>query len=184
MNPRLVLASLVALLLSACAGAEGDRSVASPRHQTARFSHSAANADCFFSRQINNFEVLDERNLLVFAGRRRVYHVEITPPSPDLRYAYGIQFRPAGRICGYSGERLVLQNGSVSRFPLSITAVYRLDENLEAAVRAHFGQSPSAPALPEADAGELVTDLEEVAGDTGEEAPLGPADSSDTGQEN
>ena len=182
MNPRHAILFLAAFGLVACAGMEGDRSVASARAKVARFPHSAASADCFFRQRIDNFEVLNDSNLLVFDGRRRVYHVEVTPPSLDLRHAYGIKFYSnSGRICGNAGERLEVSDGSLSRFPVSVTGVYRLDETAQATVRAHFGQTVPAPALPEdqdaAAIEELVTDLEESA----EDSPPEPAE---TGQEN
>ncbi len=169
MNSRVALSLLAAFALGACAGMEGERSAASPRSQIARFPHTAANADCFFSQRVDNFEVLNDSNLLVFEGRRQVYHVELSPPSMDLRHAYGIQFSGAfGRVCGNAGERLHARNGSLSSFPQSVTGVYRLDEAMQAAVRAHFGQVAALPALPQdqdAEAiEELVTDLEEPLG--------------------
>lgn len=181
--PRLAVPLMIAgLALGACAAMEGERSAASNRATVARFPHSAASADCFFRQRIDNFEVLNDSNLLVFDGRRRVYHVEVSPPSVDLRHAHGIGFSTAtGRVCGNAGERLQVGNGSFYRFPPSIIGVYRLDETMQAAVRAHFGQAAALPALPEdqdADAvEELVTDLEGPAGG----ASIPPAE---TGQEN
>ena len=176
-----VLAALAAaVLLASCATAGGEPSAASARSKIARFPHSAASADCFFQRAIDNFEVLNASNLLVFDGRRRVYHIEISPPSLELRHAYGIGFESAtGRVCGNPGDRLVMRNGSMSRFPLSITNVYRLDEATQLAVRAHFGQAtPQPPAPEDPDAGaieELVTDVEETPGRTGEDSSAGAA---------
>lgn len=173
---RLTLPALAAisaaLLLTSCATPGNEESAASRPGRIARFPHNMANADCFFQSRIDNFEVLNETNLLVFDGRRRVYHVEISPPSIDLRHAYGIQFRSStGRVCGNPGERLQLSGGSFGAFPLSVTGVYRLDAITQTAVRAHFGQAVAQPALPEdedaAAIEELVTDID------GEESPAG-----------
>ena len=167
------VASLAAaLIVSSCATAEGEGSAASRPGRVARFPHNMANADCFFQNRIDNFEVLNETNLLVFDGRRRVYHVEVSPPSMDLRHAYGIQFSSStGRVCGNPGERLQISGGSFGRFPLAVIGVYRLDEITQAAVRAHFGQATALPPPPEDEEAaaieELVTDLEE------EETPAG-----------
>ncbi len=175
MAPRLAVLSLAALTLGACAAMEGERSAASNRAAVARFPHSAANADCFFQRRIDNFEVLNDSNLLVFDGRRRVYHVELSPPSVDLRHAQGLGFSSVtGRVCGHAGERLQVRNGSFSRFPLSVVGVYRLDESMQAAVRAHFGQAAALPEEEERNAEaveELVIDLEGPIGDD----PIPPA---------
>ena len=169
------LAALAAtLLLTSCATTDSEESAASRPGRIARFPHNMANADCFFQNRIDNFEVLNETNLLVFDGRRRVYHVEISPPSMDLRHAYGIQFRSStGRVCGNPGERLQISGGSFGSFPLSVTGVYRLDAVTQTAVRVHFGQAVAQPPLPEdedaAAIEELVTDLEEEENPAGEE---------------
>ena len=166
MNPPAFAALVASLLLSACA-TTGDDSAASAPSRFARFPHDLANTDCFFGRRIDNFEVLNESNLLAMEGRRRVYHVEISPPSMDLRHAYAIEFRSAtGRVCGNAGDRMLIANGFVGGFPLSVTGVYRLDETTQAAVRAHFGQPVAAPPVAPEDEDaealeELVTDLEE-----------------------
>ncbi len=186
---RFVLSLLSAFTLIACVallgctGMEGDESVASTRAKVGRFPHSTAKADCFFPRRVDNFEVLNDSNLLVFDGRRRVYHVEVAPPAMDLRHAYGIEFYgTSGRICGNAGERMRVRNGTLSSFPQSVVGVYRLDENMEAVVRAHFGQATALPVPPEdqeADAiEELVTDLEDVPGDSSSSPVESPADAS------
>ncbi|MCY3814982.1 MAG: DUF6491 family protein [Gammaproteobacteria bacterium] len=167
---RLTLPALAAiaatLLLTSCATAEGEGASASRQGRIARFPHNMASGDCFFQNRIDNFEVLNDSNLLVFDGRRRVYHVEISPPSMDLRHAYGIQFRSStGRVCGNPGERLQISGGSFGSFPLSVTGVYRLDAVTQTAVRAHFGQAVAQPPLPEDEEAaaieELVTEIEE-----------------------
>lgn len=177
------LAALAAaLLLTSCTTAESDGSAASRPGRIARFPHKVANADCFFQSRIDNFEVLNDTNLLVFDGRRRVYHVEVSPPSMDLRHAYGIRFTSStGRVCGNPGERLAISGGSFGGFPLSVVGVYRLDAVMQTAVRAHFGQAVAAPPPPEdEDAGaieELITDLEEAEDPASEEPrvlPSGP----------
>ena len=167
---RSALALLAAALLVSCTGPGSESSVSNRPNKFARFPHDAAHSDCFFSNRIDNFEVLNESNLLAYAGRRRVYHVEVSPPSPDLRHAYGIQFSSGtGRICGNPGERLQTQDGTFGRFPLSVIGVYRLDATTEAAVRAHFGQAAALPVPPEEEQSaieELVTEVEESADDT------------------
>lgn len=168
-----------ALVLTSCATAEGEGASASRPGRIARFPHNLANSACFFQNRIDNFEVLNETNLLVFESRRRVYHVEISPPSMDLRHAYGIQFRSStGRVCGNPGERLQISGGTYGSFPLSVTGVYRLDAVTQTAVRAHFGQAVAQPQLPEdedaAAIEELVTDLEEEENPAGEEIQASP----------
>lgn len=151
---------VLAAALGACTAAEGERSGASAQARFARFPHSMANSACFFSSRIDNFEVLNDTNLLVSEGRRRIYHVEISPPSNDLRHAYGVQFSSStGRVCGNPGERLLTRNGSFGSFPSAVVGVYRLDEANELAVRAHFGQAPALPAAPEDEDAEAIEEL-------------------------
>lgn len=169
-----------ALLLTSCATANNEESAASRPGRIARFPHNMANADCFFQSRIDNFEVLNETNLLVFDGRRRVYHVEVSPPSMDLRHAYGIQFSSStGRVCGNPGERLQISGGTFGGFPLSVIGVYRLDAVMQTAVRSHFGQAVALPPSPEDEDAEaieeLVTDLEEEENPTDEEPQASPS---------
>ena len=169
-----------AMLLTSCATPGGEGASASRPGRITRFPHDLANADCFFQNRIDNFEVLNETNLLVFDGRRRVYHVEISPPSMDLHHAYGIQFRSStGRVCGNPGERLQISGGTFGAFPLSVTGVYRLDAVTQTAVRAHFGQAVAQPQLPEdedaAAIEELITDLEQEANPAGEDSQPSPS---------
>lgn len=167
MKIRTITVILAGLTVVSCTGAGGESSAASARSQFARFPHSAVNADCFFQRAIDHFEVLNASNMLVFDGRRRAYHLELSPPSMDLRHAFSIGFESAsGRVCGNPGDKLKIGNGAISRFPVSIIGVYRLDEATQQAVRAHFGQAtvqPEAPEDQDAEAvEELVTEVEEA----------------------
>ena len=65
---------------------------------------------CFYAWEVQDFQVLDQSNLIIKAPNdRHAYHVRISPPAPELRFAEGISFLPAqGRLCGYAGERLIL----------------------------------------------------------------------------
>lgn len=186
-KPRFPLPALAALaalaaalILTSCATADSDASAASRPGRIASFPHNLANADCFYRSRIDNFEVLNEANLLVFDGRRRVYHVEISPPSMDLRHAYGIGFRSStGRVCGNPGERLEISGGALGGFPSAVIGVYRLDAVTQTAVRTHFGQAVAQPQLPEdedaAAIEELITDLEEAEAPASEEPQVIPS---------
>jgi hypothetical protein len=90
-------------------------------------------AACFYPRQVLNFRVLDRSNLIVYAPNdRNAYHVQVSPPSTDLRFADSLAFIPSNeRICGYAGERMII--GSSTAGPVAaIIAVSRLSpESLE-----------------------------------------------------
>lgn len=98
-------------------------------------------ADCFYRRQAEDFEVLDDSNFVLYApGRRDAYHVHISPPSPELRSADALAFRSNNsQVCGHAGDRLFLDEaGGTGRY--SITGVYRLDETARDALLARFGR--------------------------------------------
>lgn len=65
---------------------------------------------CFYPRDVQDFRVLDRSSLIVYAPNDgNAYHVRLSPPSLDLRFAESLAFLPAGgRICGYAGERLIV----------------------------------------------------------------------------
>jgi hypothetical protein len=74
--------------LVACAGTRGDDShEASPR------------GDCIHEPSIRGYTVLDERNLIIDAGRRS-YHMVLQRRAFGLRSSWGIRFVSAtGRVC-------------------------------------------------------------------------------------
>ena len=107
----------------------------------------AGTPDCFYARDVQDFRVLGRSSVLVFApDRRRAYRIEIAPPSFDLQNANGIAFAAAGgRICGYAGERLLL-DGVGGRSELAVVDVRRLDP---AAVDAASPPGAGTRPLPE-----------------------------------
>jgi hypothetical protein len=101
-------------------------------------------ADCFDRMRADNFEILDSRNLIVFApGRADAYHVQVAGPATELRFASMIGFRSNGsRICGYAGDMLAVGGFGSAPELLPIMAVYRLDEVALAGLRGRFGRQP------------------------------------------
>ena len=97
---------LLAVPLAGCAAAAtggdaGDRAAA------------VREADCMRPSQITDWTALDDRNLVVYEGRRP-YHVELERTCAGLDFATLIAFydRGAGgadeRICGYGKDRVVV----------------------------------------------------------------------------
>jgi hypothetical protein len=101
---------------------------------------------CFFARQAQGFRVLDRSNLIVFApNESHAYHVRISPPSTDLRFAESLAFLPADAwICGHAGERLVI-GGARRELPLAVLDVSRLSAASLAALGGD-GASRTVPA--------------------------------------
>lgn len=107
-------------------------------------------AACFYARQVQDFEVLNRSNLIVYAPNdRHAYHVLISPPSVELRWANALAFLPANdRICGYAGERLVIPAAGTGQSP-AIVAVSRLSpEGLETLRGGADVAAPVVPAQP------------------------------------
>lgn len=150
-DPARVFLLLIAGFSGGCSTLQSQEQVARPTVNPGEFGTSA----CFFARQALDFEALDDRNLVVFApSKDNAYHVQISPPAMDLRFANGVAFASRNtQICGYAGDDLLLVNGASQR-RYSVIGVYRLDAAALDALRARFGRVPaSAPAEPEPEEG-------------------------------
>jgi hypothetical protein len=142
---RLLLASLVtaALAHGGCTSQSGQERPSRPSVKPGEFGA----ADCFTARLVRDFDALDDRNLIVFGpGKSDAYHVQVSPPSPDLRFTDVLAFesRGAARICGHAGDDLLVADAG-HRERLSVIGVWRLDERALQGLRARFGASRPAP---------------------------------------
>ena len=122
-------------------------------------------AGCFFARQAQDFQVLDDRNLIVFApSKSNPYHITISPPSPELRWANGLAFESRNtQVCGYAGDHVLLADGPGPR-RYSVIAVHRLDEDALHGLQARFGVG-SAPQQAEPEPAEGAEIEKELGGD-------------------
>jgi hypothetical protein len=157
----LVLASW----LAGCAAPQTDTRAPRPTVKPGEFGSSA----CFFARQAQDFRVLDDRNVIVFAPTKsQAYHVQISPSATALRFANRMAFVSRNtQICGYAGDDLLLAEGPGER-RYSVTGVYRLDEASLEALRARFGQAPP-PAAAEPEPSEGAEIERDLGGDAGPE---------------
>ena len=106
-------------------------------------SMSAGNRpSCFNTSSINDYEVLDRGNLIVYGRpRKRAYHLQISPPNLDLGGSDMISFRSwTGRICGYAGDELIIPN-DIFQPRYSITNVTELDETGLYNLMVQFGKA-------------------------------------------
>jgi len=118
---------LLAVILSGCTTAEGegDERPAEPTIDTAGFKPG-----CFYAREVNNWEALNREYLLVYApNKSRAYLMRFAPPSPEVRNAVTIGFGGRSRICGKTGERLVVGRGGGPGREYTINNVWRLDSD-------------------------------------------------------
>jgi len=106
--------------------------------------------DCFFARSITDWRPLDNRNLVVFTGVRRPYHVQLSMPANGLRFQDTIAFTDRdGRICAYGGDSVVV-NGAIPE-RISIAAIRRLTEGQLEELYLSFGiKRPTVIETPEA----------------------------------
>lgn len=94
--------------------------------------------DCFFTRSISDWRPLDNRNLIVFTGRRSPYHVQLSTPTPRLRFQDAIAFTDRdGRICPYGGDAIVINGMMPDR--ITIASIRRLSEGELEDVYLQFG---------------------------------------------
>ena len=127
------LAGISAILtLGACASTGGNE---------AEFASNPAfgsENDCFFARAVSDWRALDNRNLLVFTGRRSPYHVELSTPSRNLRSQETIAFSDRnGRICPFGGDAVIVGGPFPDR--LTISSIRRLSEGELEDVYLQFG---------------------------------------------
>jgi hypothetical protein len=87
----------------------------------------AARRGCFYTREAQDFQVLDRSTLIVYAPTRRSpYLVRISPPASALRVSDALLFDSrSNRICGRAGDSLTLASDSRRRY--SIVDVRRLE---------------------------------------------------------
>jgi hypothetical protein len=149
------------IVLSAVGCSATDATTRAPKPSVKAGEFGAA--DCFYSRQAQDFKVLDDHNLIVFApSRTSAYHVVISPPSSELRFANAMGFESRNtRICGYAGDRLLLADGPGAR-PYAVMGVYRLDEAALQGLSTRFGvgEAPVQTEPQPADGADIEKDLD------------------------
>jgi hypothetical protein len=134
---------LVAAAALGCASSGEQQKPARPSVRGGEFG----TAGCFLRRLVQDFEVLDDRNLIVFApGRSDAYHVQVSPPDEQLRFTQLLAFESRdSRVCGYAGDSLTIADGAAGPRRLSVIGSYRLDPAALQGLEARFGIA-SAPA--------------------------------------
>jgi len=123
--------------------------------------------DCFYVRDVNNWDPLNRVNLIVYApNRNRVYLLTIAPPAMSMRFSSNIAFTGIdNRICGRPGDRILIGAGVGERH--TVMDVRRMDtEKLDAllADKQNRGSKSNKPVeeTPEAEAGTTLDDDKET----------------------
>lgn len=127
------LAGIAAILtLGACASTGGNEA------ELAGAPAFGSDNDCFFARAVSDWRALDDRNLIVFTGRRSPYHVELSSSSTRLRSQETIAFSDrSGRICPFGGDAVIMGGPFPER--LTISSIRRLSEGELEEVYLQFG---------------------------------------------
>jgi len=126
---QLIAAATASLLVAGCAG-------------TPSVDNSTAlgnSTDCIFGRTISDWSALDDRNLIVFAGRRNPYHVELVRSAFGLSrdFSIGIYDRD-GRLCPYGGDAIVVRGGGLPD-RVTIASIRQLTEEELELLYVEFG---------------------------------------------
>jgi len=97
------------------------------------------------SRVVRDFEVLDERNLIIQGPGDTAYHVVLTLPANDIEteLMIGVLDNDGdGRICPFGGDSIIVEGVLTQRVP--IRSVERIDETDVEALQVQFGRIESA----------------------------------------
>jgi len=150
-SKSVVIAVSLSFLASCASSGEG-------RESTAQAAASRAQ-NCISQSTIRDYQVLDDSNLIVTAGAKRKYHVELSRRAFGLRSNWQIGFKsPTGRLCSGSGE-VIVDDGfgrveSITMSSIRQVGSYELDELL-----VRFGKKEpdveQAPAQNEIDGAEV-----------------------------
>ena len=115
--------------------------------------------DCIFQSSIRDYQVLDDRNLVVSAGAKRKYHVELTRRAYGLRSNWSIGFySPTGRICAGFSE-VIVDDGFGRKEKIKLRSVREISPDELEALLVRFGkkdpEEQQAPAEEKVDGAEV-----------------------------
>ena len=92
---------LTSCFLSACATSDQDAGEAG-------LGDSGRRSNCILQGSIRDYQVLDDQTLVVEAGGRRNYVVELSRRAPGLKSAFQLGFSsPSGSVCAGFSEVIV-----------------------------------------------------------------------------
>jgi len=108
---------------------------------------------CVFSNTINDWQVIDNRTLAVWAPSRKTpYIVELAYPAAGLKFetALGFQDRNSdGRFCEYGGDSIVVPGPVPERIPIARIRRVDPEELTLRLAEAEKAQEKPKAALPE-----------------------------------
>ena len=137
---KTTIKQLITLVISsslvACASSED-------RYESAGDPVATRGHDCISQSTIRDYQVLDDRNLIVTAGAKRKYHVQLSRNAFGLRSNWKIGFRsPTGRICSGTGD-VVVGDSFGSKETIQISSIKALGPDKLDALLVQFGKKVS-----------------------------------------
>ncbi len=128
------VATLILLPLMALAAHAEESARTDPKQDEAAEKQDEAAAKshgerCIYSRMVDDFEVIDNRTLVVYAPTRKSpYIIELFAPEPGLKFEHSLGFEDRnadGRICAYGGDSIIVQGPISNR--ITISSVNKVD---------------------------------------------------------
>jgi uncharacterized protein DUF6491 len=153
---KLVIKSIVITvslcILTGCASS-GDG------HESAAQTPASRSHDCISQSTIRDYQVLDDSNLIVTAGAKRQYHVQLSRRAFGLRSNWKIGFKsPTGRICSGTGE-VIVDDGFGRKESIYTSSITQVDPDQLDELLIRFGKKDpefeQAPAQDEVDGAEV-----------------------------
>ena len=142
---------IISSSLVACASSED-------RYESAGDPVSTRGHDCISQSTIRDYQVLDDRNLIVTAGAKRKYHVQLSRQAFGLRSNWKIGFRsPTGRICSGTGD-VVIRDSFGDSESIQISSIKEANPDELNALLVQFGKK--VPEVEQAPANEDVKGAE------------------------
>jgi hypothetical protein len=137
---KTTIKQLITLVISsslvACASSED-------RYESAGDPVATRGHDCISQSTIRDYQVLDDRNLIVTAGAKRKYHVQLSRNAFGLRSNWKIGFRsPTGRICSGTGD-VVVGDSFGSKETIQISSIKAFGPDELDALLVQFGKKVS-----------------------------------------
>ena len=134
---KLLINSIVALfslcLIAGCASSGGG-------HESATQTPNSRSHDCISQSAIRDYQVLDDSNLIVTAGAKRQYHVQLSRRAFGLRSNWKIGFKsPTGRICSGTGE-VIVDDGFGRKESIYTSSITQVDPDQLGELLIRFGK--------------------------------------------
>ena len=108
------------IILGSCASTDGREDLQS--------NLDYGGSDCILIRTIRDYQTLDNRNLLVRAGRKRTYFVTLAVSSFEMRSSFRLGVDSTDSwLCPYGGDRILF--GGRAEMGFSIQSISRVNKS-------------------------------------------------------